>query len=323
MRSGVAPRRAPACRRRRATVLALLAALAVLALAAPTWADDIEEYRQAKASYDEGDYQRAAERFGRMLDPRRPEYLKDEKLRRTARPFHIASLIALERTAEADAAIATHLRDDPFYAPPRELFRDNVRARFDAIRTDIQPELDAIVQERERKERERAAQAQKLREAQARRIEQLERLARQETVVERRSRWLGLVPFGVGQFQNGNRALGWFFATSEAFGVAGTVASAAVALHRGMTDCRQPDPETGEPIDCAELDAGYHEAQVANFVCFGATAVLVAAGIIEAQVSYEPDVRTTRPRELPTPLKVEPKIEAKPEGALAGLVLRF
>ena len=63
------------------------------------------------------------------------------------------------------------------------------------------------------------------------RLALLEELAGTETVVERHSRWLALVPFGVGQFQNGQTADGWLFLVGE--GLLGEAAS-----------CRRPSPRT-------------------------------------------------------------------------------
>jgi len=94
------------------------------------------------------------------------------------------------------------------------------------------------------------------------------------------SRWIAALPFGAGQFQNGDVALGIYFACGEAgFGVT-SIATAAIATSLLSTDIHsQPR------VDIAELNDRIHTVTAMNQVAFAGWAALTAAGIIEAQVN--------------------------------------
>ena len=84
--------------------------------------------------------------------------------------------------------------------------------------------------DKERKSVENTAQRLQPREAE--RMARLERLAAQETVRVQRNRAVAFIPFGAGQFQNGDRTLGWGFLAAEAAFVAIGTAVERVRLFR-------------------------------------------------------------------------------------------
>lgn len=305
-------------------LLVLLTGLGLLARSGNVHADDLQRYELAKSRYDVGSYEEAVAEFAKLLDPKNPNYLEDAKLRRLSRPLYAASLIALGRTDAADEVIATILREEPTYRPEPGLFPQQVTDRFIAVRAELREELEEIARERMEEERARQQVIQQARAAQARRMAELERLAGQERVVEHRSRFVALLPFGVGQFQNDAPGLGWFFAISQGLVWAGAIASAAVAYDFAAVDCRTyVDPDTGIPADCNELEASFRVARTVNWVSFGTAVALSLAGVIEAQVSFSPEVSNTRKRELPPRIEVTPQVEASETGAAVGLQLRF
>lgn len=316
---------------RRRGVARAVRALLVWVMAFGIWArpclvraDDLQAFELAKSRYDVGSYEEAAEQFHKLLDPDDPDYLTDAKLRQLAQPYYVATLIALGREKEADGLIATILREDPSYVPTPGLFPQQVTDRFIAMRAELRDELEALAREKMEKERQQQIALQKARAAQAKRIAELERLASQERVVEERSRWVAMIPFGVGQFQNGNSGLGWFFAISEALTAAGTIVSATVAYDFAAVDCRTyVDPDTGVPADCAELESSFLAARTVNWISFGSLAALVLAGIIEAQVSFDPEVSSTRPRKLPPDVRLKPAADVNETGAVLGVTVEF
>jgi tetratricopeptide (TPR) repeat protein len=305
-------------------LLVLLTGLALLASSGEICADELQRYELAKSRYDVGSYDEAVAQFAKLLDQNDPGYLVDAKLRRLSRPLYAASLIAIGRVEEADRVIAVILREEPTYRPEPGLFPQQVTDRFIAVRAQLRDELETLARERMERERKRQQALQQARAAEAQRIVELERLAAQETVVVERSRWIALVPFGVGQFQNDADGLGWFFAISEALAVAGSIASAAVAFDFAAVDCRTyVDPDTGEQADCGELESSFTVARTVNWVSFGSAIALALAGIIEAQISFVPQTTSTRKRELPPKVRVTPQVEATDTGAALGIQVRF
>ena len=57
-----------------------------------------------------------------------------------------------------------------------------------------------------------------------------EPLASQESVVVRHSRWIAALPFGVGQFQNGQEGLGYALLVSEALLAGASITSGVIYM---------------------------------------------------------------------------------------------
>ncbi|HEY7957029.1 MAG TPA: hypothetical protein VII38_17105 [Polyangia bacterium] len=172
---------------------------------------------------------------------------------------------------------------DPIVEPPVAVsFFQNIRreqeGRLQEIRRRQQEEA-----ERTRRETERKRAAEKAR---------AERVFIEKRV-ERHSRWLAMLPFGVGQLQNGQKGKAIFFAVSE-------LATGALSLATWLNVYfRYPvgkDPATGAlipqyPAGEATTAQGLVGTQLASGAAFWA---LVAWGIIDAQVKYVPEVVKTR-----------------------------
>jgi hypothetical protein len=302
--------------RRAAALLALAAALSPR----PARADDAQTLELGKNRFDAGQYEEAAKRFAAMLDPVAPACdkgstqttcrLVDPDLVESARALYAASLLALKHPDEANVQIEKVLRQHHAYRPSPAMFPQEVIDRFTEVRTRLAPEFEA--EARAQAERD---QAQKI--AQQKWIDELKRLAGTEKVVQVNSRAIALLPFGVGQFQNGDTALGVFFAVSEA--LAGGTAIAAGALESYYTGL---DP-TSNPV---ALTSRVDTSATVNRIAFGAWAGLTLAGIIQAQVGFVPERSFTRPRPVPPPPpppKVLPTVSFQPGGATVGLVGRF
>lgn len=63
------------------------------------------------------------------------------------------------------------------------------------------------------------------------REQQLEKLAREESLVASNSRYIATIPFGVGQFQNGDEAVGALFLVSETLLLATATTSGLILEH--------------------------------------------------------------------------------------------
>ena len=113
-----------------------------------------------------------------------------------------------------------------------------------------------------------------------------------ERIVVKRQLWPAFLPFGVGQFNNGDRAKGWVFFSVELALLLANATSYVLAetswVRNGPSGTVRNDPESLKRARSVQA------AQIASGVLLGATAL---AGIIEALISYRgPQVKTRRIR---------------------------
>ncbi|WP_437668724.1 hypothetical protein [Sorangium sp. So ce131] len=331
----VGSRRAlPALRRLAAAAAGVLA----LSFAGAARADEAQQFELAKTRFDAGHYEEAVSRFAVMLDPAnapcdrgateaegKPCRITDPDLIERARGLAAAALVALRRTAEADVYIEKILMDNPSYAPNPAVFPPEVIDRFTAARARGRARIEEITRQKAEAQREARLRMARRREEERRWIAQLQRLAGSERVVERNSRWIGMLPFGVGQFQNGDEGLGWFFLVSQAV-AGGTSIVSALALSSYENVDVTPGAAAGQNVDIDLLNSRIGTAADVNRVAFGAFATLVVAGIAHAQITFVPERVSFRPRPVPPPppsFTAAPTISLLPGGFSAGLLGRF
>jgi tetratricopeptide (TPR) repeat protein len=307
------------------SVSGLLVLLAVSFAAAPARADDATELERAKSSYDAGRYAEGVERFREILNPSSPNGLREPSAIERARAYYAACLIALGRAEEADAEIEKIIRNNPVYSPDPVAFPGKVVDRFIEIKSRLKGEIEAAF--RARSAAEAAAKA-KAERQQREYIEALQQLARNETSVVRNSRWIAMVPFGVGQFQNGQDTLGYTFLVAESVLAIASVTTRII--HEGLiadyADAinQAEASKSGETVDYAKFKSQLDTAYNVNLYTTGAFALVALTGILHAQVTFVPEVRETRVRPLPPPPPtLTPKVGAGPAGFTLGLEGRF
>jgi hypothetical protein len=319
------------CARRASRSLAGAAPLAVaLTIARPCRADDAQAFELAKNPFDAGQYETAHNRLSALLDPALPPcdgasttgrcHISDPDLVERARALDAASLIALgkDRLPEADAQIERILRQNPQYAPSPAMFPQEVIDRFTMVRGRLRTELEAILAEREREERKKRGDAQKAREAEEKWIAELTKLASEQTIVEKNSRWIAFVPFGAGQFQNESVGLGVLFAVSE--GLLGGASLATVAIINGFASTNTSQKSPGNlPVSTDALNSNIRIATTVNRITFVGWAALTIAGVIQAQVAFVPQRVTIKKRPIPPRPTISPVAAPVPGGALLGL----
>ncbi len=124
----------------------------------------------------------------------------------SARIYHAACLIGSGQNQLADEPLRAAIRQNPQMKPPDSLvFPPQVIDRFLRVRETMFDVIRKAEDERVKQAQEQARQQEERARANALRVAGLERLAQQETVITPQTRWLALVPFGVGQFQNGEK----------------------------------------------------------------------------------------------------------------------
>jgi tetratricopeptide (TPR) repeat protein len=290
---------------------AVVAVIALLLCGGMARADDATELERAKTSYDAGRYAEGADRFREMLNQDSPNALHSANAIERARAYYAACLIALGRTDEANEQFEKLLRSDPRYRLDPVVFPGEVINRFIDVKARLSSEIEAA----DRVRTEARAKAEREQRAY---ISNLQRLASQESVVVQHSRWVAAVPFGVGQFQNGQEGLGFAFLIGEAI-LAGTSITAGVIHMQLIADySRAPTSVNYDDFVSrknATLDLSIYSS--------AALAVIALGGIIQAEATFVPQVREIRTRPIPQPPRVLPAVGLAPSGFTLGLEGRF
>jgi hypothetical protein len=246
----------------------------------------------------EGRFDECARELGHLLSPKSDDRLSDPAVIERARLHQAACLIRAGRKDDAAQPLRDALRSDYNMKPPENwIFGEPVIDLFFKVREELRAEIAQAEQGRLKEARKSAAAAEAA--ERRRRLQYLElvRLASQETVVERNRRWIAWVPFGVGQFQNGDDGLGYLFLTSE-------IALTATAIGSMMIQLSfRDDGATPEQTDLPALNTAVDTAETVLTVSAWSLGVVAAAGVVEAHMSFVPERRTTRERPLPQNLR--------------------
>lgn len=300
-------------------ITALLLA-GLFAAPASARADELADFEAAREAYDEQRYADTIARLEAMVGGEVPA-IQNEVLVLESRKYLGAAYIWEGRREEAETQFRLLLQADETYqvdplafpAAIVDVFRE-VRQRY------LQERADAERERRERLERLNRERIQRMLRQQER-MSRLEELATEQVVEERNSRGLALVPFGVGQFRNGNRRLGITLALGEAALVAGSLAF--WGWHRWLRG--QVDEVT--PAERDRFERLERSARIGNQLFTALFATVTLAGILEAQINYVPVRTETRERPLPDDLpEVEPpelELEVGVGPGSAELRLRF
>ncbi len=271
-------------------------------------------------------YDQCVTELERLLDPVGKRPLKDPTIVETARLYQATCYIGMGKPELADEPLRQAIRNNPqMRTPDSLLFPPRVIDRFISVK-------DAMIEELRAKEQTTIEQAQR-QAADRLRVDnerwaymlQLERMAREEVVVVKNRRWVAAVPFGVGQFQNGDEALGWvFFGTEAALGI---TALTALNVHTHLNTKVGEAKERGASAapDVNQRLEDWHLAL--ELSTYGLLAV-AALGIAEAQLSFVPEVRTVRERPMPkrpssVTFAITPRIAGGPDKVELGVSGRF
>lgn len=259
-----------------------LSIAALLAAPAPAHAGDIEDFQAARALYDAHDWPRAITAFEALVggDPPR---LQSRPLVLESRKYLAVAYVFVGRERAASDQLEQLLTDEPTYELDATQFPREVVQLFDRVRARL---LERRSAQAERSELERdvtrlRSENEALRAA----------LAGERTLEVPRSLWLVQIPFGVGQFENGEDGLGWFFLVTEALAAIGAITTTAV--HLGYLAFLQ-DNAMGVPRDTWDrVNDALHIVAPMNWAFLGALGVLGVTGVVQANVAYSP-TRTVR-----------------------------
>ncbi len=266
---------------------------AVLTLTAPVvaHADELTEFQLARNAYEAQSHRVAVTRFEALVgvDPPR---LTNRALILEARKYLAASYLFVGRRADAERQFELLVRADPRYELDPIAFPTEVLDLFTVVRTRLETEirtqeLARLAAEQAQRDRDSA----EIRDARAR-LARLVALARTETIEQRPSRWIATIPFGVGQFQNGNEGLGWAFALLQTAALATSVIT--WTIHDNL-----PRDNTFTDDEDALARVTENFLRVTNWIATGAFAALALAGIVEAHFSFRESITVQRQRPIP------------------------
>jgi len=262
---------------------------------------------RARINYESAKYSACVDAFTRLLEQASHLQLKE---RSVARVYLAACLIASGKLDEARQRFRQAILEDRQLEPPDPVvFPQAVVDVFLEVRGSLMEALERQQEEELLRGRQEAEARARAEQRERWRVAELERLASLETVVRRNDRWMAWVPFGMGQFQNEDRTLGWIFFTSEA--VLAVTAITATSIELGL----HSQAEGGRaPLDSQDLTSKVKAARQVGTVSVIALIGVVAAGILEANLSYRSEVAVgQRKRSLPDALR-GPEAP-KPQGA--------
>lgn len=302
---------APPRRSSRLRVLGAAAAIAVALLAAsPVRADQQGEFAKGQQLYANGDHVAADSFFAKAIDGAVPT-ITDPALVAKGRMIRGAADMYLGRKADAVTQFEQILRASAKFEPDPLAFPPGVLDEFRKTRERLEKEAIAKAAGDKTTKELRACRA-SLDELGAR-YAALKTFAGDEQVVTTHSRVIASLPFGIGQFQNGDTTLGVLFLTTE------TIALATAAISYGI---HESIPR--QPADVDKARSAESQSRIINLIGVSAFVALFGGGIAQAHIAFVPDERETRPRALPkTFVRLEPVFAPLVGGATFGLAGSF
>jgi tetratricopeptide (TPR) repeat protein len=288
---------------RRALVPLVPLGLALWLAGSDARADPLAEMQKAYSAYVAQHYDEAEARLRALLDPKSGG-LKDPGTVADARMYLGAVLVAEGRREEAEAVFEQLLLEQPEYSEdPLRIRQDAIYAFID-VRTRLHDRLARSVEQNVRQAALEKAKQEADQQRAALRLATLEELAAEQVVIERHSRWIALLPFGVGQFQNGQTGLGATLLTGEGLLAAGTVVATAVALYNEG----QVQGAIGQNGSTAsQFQSNAKDAAVVGDVLAGTFLLVAVAGVVHAQLTFVPQRIEIHKRAIP-PLSLAPSI---------------
>jgi len=278
---------------------------------------------RASAFYEAGQYAQCADAYAALLDDAGQSSSLAPRAREQASVYRAACLIALSRVDEADEAFREAIRENPQMAVPNAIvFPPSVIERFIVVRTTLMEEIRRAEEERAYRAREAAVLARRRAEEEKIRVQRLEKLAGEETLVAHNERWVAWVPFGVGQFQNRDYGLGAVFLASEVL-LAGT-ALGATSIELSLN--AQAKGGAGLLGNVPQLNQNIRTANDVALIATGGFLLVAGLGILQANLAFVPEYPLgVRPRARPKPATRATSVGALPlpGGGAFSVIGRF
>jgi len=243
---------------------------------------------RARVTFEYGDYAQASKLLSALVEAGRFDSLQT---RAEAYRLLGLSLFYQGRKGEAYKAFLEYLyidpdaELDPFFVPPAavsffEQVKKEAEPRLQPLRAQKQAQLDA-----QKRATAEEAERRKQRELEAERKRIQEISPSIERRVVQHEFWVTMMPFGIGQFQNGDRKLGTFLAVSQL--ITGAASAGSALLIEQLRD-----NATGKFDDNGPGATPYKSAQRLNVVKWVGAALfygLWVGGAIQAAINFKPE----------------------------------
>lgn len=290
---------------RLAALLRACTMLAVLASATVARASEIDDFDAARAAYNARDWPRAIQLFEALVGTD-PPALRTPLLVDESRKYLGAAYVLAGRPAAARAQFERLLRGNPDYPLDAAQFPEEVVELFGSVREQLERDTQAAA------DRAAAEAALETERERARRL-----LAIAESDVEatvEASRWIALIPFGAGQFQNRDDGLGWLFFTTEA--LFGLGAFGTLVAHQAIAGSFDPaDPSSGIRSESrGRVNDALLATEITNWTCAGLFAVFAIAGILQSQLDFQPSHSVRTRHTVPDELREGLEVSVSPGG---------
>ena len=243
---------------------------------------------RARVTFEYGDYAQASKLLSALVEAGRFDSLQT---RAEAYRLLGLSLFYQGRKGEAYKAFLEYLyidpdaELDPFFVPPAavsffEQVKKEAEPRLQPLREQKQAQLDA-----QKRAAAEEAERRKQRELEAERRRLQEISPSVERRVVQHEFWVTMMPFGIGQLQNGDRKLGIFLATAQL--ITGAASAGSALLIEQLRD-----NATGKFDDNGPGATPYKSAQRLNVVKWVGAALfygLWVGGAIQAAINFKPE----------------------------------
>jgi hypothetical protein len=269
---------------------------------------DEAELSRVAGLYEAGKYRDCVSEVERLLDPLGKAPLRQAAIVENARVYWAACLMGAGEVNAADAPLRAAIHENPQMKPPDSLvFPQPVIQRFLKVRDSLVNEIRAAEQARIKQAQAEARQREQRLVRDRARMVMLETLAREQEVVVRNRRSLAFIPFGVGQIQNRQEALGYTLMASEVLlGTLSLVAIGAQAKLAVQVDDAVRQGKTVDEQSYERTKATWSTIKTTSAWAFFALAV---GGVVHAQLEFVPEFRERRTRELPPALSARRSLE--------------
>ncbi len=266
----------------RAVITLPIAALVIAALAPAAHATPAEDLDRARGAFRRGEHAAAIPILSSLLYPR-PRLARVEDLVEA----HV--LLAASAFETGDRTTATREFDEALYLQG-DLTLEPVL--FSAAAVELFDSRKDAIAERNLLEAEKAKLAAE--------SEAYQRMLASLVVVEKRDYYVNFIPFGAGQFQNGQRGkgIGFFAAQGVTGGISAGIWLYLVGSYGGVTGGKVPteDADTVRLLQQLEIGAGV--------ACIG----LMAWGVVDSLIYYRPSV-VRKPDESALPPELRKKLK--------------
>lgn len=286
--------------------LLAIAAFGALTLgASAVHAEPRAELEKARAAYLARNWAEAEERVRVLVDPKTG--VKDRAIVSQGRMILGASLLAQGKKDAATDVFEKLILEDPTFEPDPLGFPSEVINTFIDTRAQLAERIKNAAVTAAKLEAERKAREEAEREKQRVWLEKVKAQAQEEKITVRHSRLVASVPFGVGQFQNDQPVLGWIFLGTEAALVAGTVVTLPMYLYARR---REQEERNGRDIErkADQYDQRADDIQLVNLGLVGAFAAVAVAGVVQANLVFQPEKEERKKRELPPIGRISPVV---------------